>query len=129
LNVNGVNTANENDRSLVAVVRFGQSDAEIGGDLSGFDTPSYKDIEASIAPKVGRVEVYNVHHNNSHSSNPEWFQITEPKVGIFSCKCPQVLMVTPHRTRWKCPRGVKCYWTSAGEVQVRLPTMDFAVIY
>src|SRR4051812_48124254 len=35
LNGNGVSTTDENDRSLVSVVRFGTFDAEFGGDLSG----------------------------------------------------------------------------------------------
>jgi beta-lactamase superfamily II metal-dependent hydrolase len=38
LNGNGVTTTDENDLSLVAVVRFGQFDAEFGGDLSGAGT-------------------------------------------------------------------------------------------
>jgi beta-lactamase superfamily II metal-dependent hydrolase len=38
LNGNGVSTTDENDLSLVAVVRFGQFDAEFGGDLSGAGT-------------------------------------------------------------------------------------------
>ena len=40
LNGNGVSTSDENDLSLVAVVRFGQFDAEFGGDLSGTGTGS-----------------------------------------------------------------------------------------
>ena len=31
-----------------------------GGDLSGEETDSYRDIETSVAPKVGQVDVYNV---------------------------------------------------------------------
>lgn len=38
LNGNGVSTTDENDLSLVSVVRFGQFDAEFGGDLSGAGT-------------------------------------------------------------------------------------------
>ena len=38
LNGNGTSTADENDLSLIAVVRFGQFDAEFGGDLSGAGT-------------------------------------------------------------------------------------------
>ncbi len=40
LNGNGIKTTNENDLSLVAVVQFGAFRAEIGGDLSGFETNS-----------------------------------------------------------------------------------------
>lgn len=35
LNGNGISTTDENDQSLVSVVRFGQFDAVFGGDLSG----------------------------------------------------------------------------------------------
>ena len=38
LNGNGVSTTDENDLSLVSVGRFGQFDAEFGGDLSGSTT-------------------------------------------------------------------------------------------
>jgi beta-lactamase superfamily II metal-dependent hydrolase len=38
LNGNGINTTDENDLSLVSVVRFGQFDAVFGGDLSGSGT-------------------------------------------------------------------------------------------
>lgn len=69
-NGNGVQTSNENDLSLVAVVRFGNFDVEIGGDLSGFAEGSYEEIETSVAPKVGQVEVYKVHHHGSpYSTN------------------------------------------------------------
>ncbi len=85
-NGNGIKTNDENDHSLVAVVRFGKFDAEFGGDLSGFEHNSYHDIETSVAPKVGQVEVYKVHHHGSaHSSNHAWMTAIQPKVGIISC--------------------------------------------
>src|SRR4029453_9440245 len=37
-NANGVSTTDENDKSLVALVRFGNFEAEFGGDLSGSNT-------------------------------------------------------------------------------------------
>jgi competence protein ComEC len=49
LNGNGIQTLNENDLSLVSVVRFGQFDAVMGGDLSGYRSENYKDIETSVA--------------------------------------------------------------------------------
>ena len=45
----GVSTSNENDRSVVAVVRYGAFDAVIGGDLSGYDHDNYHDIETVVA--------------------------------------------------------------------------------
>ena len=52
-----VQTSNENDLSVSAVVHFGSFSAEIGGDLSGHKTRTYEDIETSVAPKVGQIEV------------------------------------------------------------------------
>lgn len=85
LNGNGVSTTNENDLSVVAKIHFGNFDAEIGGDLSGFKTDYYEDIETSVAPKVGKIEVYKVHHHGSrYSSNQTWLQKTTPIIGIIS---------------------------------------------
>lgn len=78
-------TDDENDKNLVAVVRFGDFDAVIGGDLSGFELSQYKDIETSMADKVGRVEVYKVnHHGSRYSTNQRWLEVTGPVVGIIS---------------------------------------------
>jgi hypothetical protein len=57
LSGNGVTTTNENDLSLVAVVHFGPFIAELGGDWSGFQTQNYQDIESSVAPLVGPIDV------------------------------------------------------------------------
>src|SRR5262249_27294420 len=81
----GVPTDNENDKSVVSVIHFGEFDAEIGGDLSGLDTGDYKDIETTVAPKVGEVEVYKVHHHGSrYSSNLAWLNTIKPIVAIIS---------------------------------------------
>jgi beta-lactamase superfamily II metal-dependent hydrolase len=86
LNGDGVVTDDENDLSLVSVVRFGQFDAVFGGDLSGFNEGGYKDIESSVAPKVGQIEVYKVnHHGSRYSSNSKWLDTIKPKIGIISC--------------------------------------------
>lgn len=81
----GVETDNENDLSLVALIRFGSFDAVMGGDLSGFNKNGYSDIESVIAKKVGQVELYKVHHHcSSYSSNNFWLATINPKVGIIS---------------------------------------------
>jgi len=85
LNGNGVTTTNENDLSLVSLVSFEDFRAELGGDLSGENTGTYADIETSVAPKVGRVDVYDVHHHGSrYSSNPAWLATLHPRIGIVS---------------------------------------------
>jgi beta-lactamase superfamily II metal-dependent hydrolase len=111
-----VQTSNENDLSVSAVVHFGNFAAEIGGDLSGHKTGNYEDIETSVAPKVGQIEVYKVHHHGSaYSSNLQWLSTTIPQIGIISCgdgnsyghptvECVEAL----HQA------GLKLYWTERG---------------
>jgi beta-lactamase superfamily II metal-dependent hydrolase len=125
-NGNGVETDNENDLSVVATIRFGSFRAEIGGDLSGEDTDSYRDIETSVAPEVGQIDVYKVHHHgSSHSSHVPWLLMTKPRVGIISCG---------NGNRYGHPRkdcldrlhlaGVKTYWTELGNGAAPHPDFD-----
>ncbi len=80
-----VQTSNENDLSLAVVVSFGTFREEIGGDLSGDNTPMYQDVETPVAPDVGKIDVYKVHHHcSSHSTNDAWMAATKPTVGIIS---------------------------------------------
>lgn len=58
-----VKTSNENDLSLSVVVAFGTFKEEIGGDLSGDNTNMYQDVETPVAPDVGKIDVYKVHHH------------------------------------------------------------------
>jgi hypothetical protein len=116
LNGNGTDTDNENDQSVVGLVSFGSFRAEIGGDLSGFDTENYQDIETSVAPKIGQVDVYKVHHHgSSHSSNNTWLQTVHPRIGIVSTGSTNTY---GHPTESSIERlhdaGVKMYWTSKG---------------
>lgn len=117
MNGNGVQGANdENDKSLVCVVRFGQFDAVIGGDLSGKKKSPFKDIETSVAPKVGQVEVYKVnHHGSSFSSNTNWMATIKPKIGIISCGDGN----SHNHPKQDCldrlhDAGVTSYWTEKG---------------
>jgi len=126
VNANGIHTANENDLSLDCVVQFDGFKAEIGGDLSGHDTPNYKDIETSVAPSVGIIDVYKVHHHgSSESTNEKWVETTKPSVAIISCgdgntyghptqECIDVL----HRA------SVRSYWTEQGNGVPPEPGMD-----
>lgn len=85
--VNGasVSTSNENDLSLVAVIHFGKFDAVMGGDLSGYKSGNYEDIESIVADNMKQVEVYKVnHHCSRYSTNNKWLSVIKPKVGIIS---------------------------------------------
>lgn len=125
-NGNGVQTSNENDLSLVAVVRFGNFDVEIGGDLSGFAEGSYEDIETSVAPNVGQVEVYKVHHHGSrYSTNDAWLSTLRPRIGIISAGAgnkhnhpTQECMERLHQA------GVRTYWTEIGNGTDPEPSFD-----
>jgi len=111
-----VQTSNENDLSLAVVVSFGSFKEEIGGDLSGDNTQMYQDVETPVAPDVGKIDVYKVHHHcNSHRTNDAWMTATRPAVGIIStgdgndyghptADCLERL----HK------HNVKAYWTETG---------------
>ena len=111
-----IQTTNENDLSVVAVVHFGKFHVELGGDLSGFNTGDYKDIETGVAPLVGQVEVYKVHHHCSqYSTNDAWLRVTKPIVGSVSVGDANGY---GHPTQECLERlheaNVKTYWTENG---------------
>jgi hypothetical protein len=116
LNGNGTQTTNENDLSLVAVVSFENFKTEFGGDLSGFDTANYKDIETSVAPLVGPIDVYKVHHHCSqYSTNETWLSTTKPKVAIISTGDGNVYRHPTADCLERLHRaGIKTYWTESG---------------
>jgi beta-lactamase superfamily II metal-dependent hydrolase len=126
LNGNGIPTQDENDLSLDSVVTFGSFRSELGGDLSGFNTTSYHDIETSVAPLVGKIDVYKVHHHgSSHSSNGTWLQDTHPEVGIISCGDGNTYgHPTPETIDALHAAGVKLYWTETGNGAKPEPGMD-----
>ena len=127
LNGNGITTTNENDLSLVAVVQFDALRVEIGGDLSGFDTNSYKDIETTVAPKVGEIDVYKVHHHcSAYSTNDAWLAATKPTIAIVSAGVSN--NDYGHPTQECLERlhnhGVKTYWTELGKGAAPEPNFD-----
>lgn len=126
LNGNGISTTNENDLSVVSVIRFGSFRAEIGGDLSGFHTGDYDDIETSVAPKVGQVDVYKVHHHASaYSSNEAWLSTVLPRVGIVSVGNGNTY---GHPTIACLDRlhahALYTYWTETGNGATPFPSRD-----
>lgn len=120
-------TKNENDRSLVAIVRFGSFDAMIGGDLSGENTASYRDIETQLAKSMKAVEVYKVHHHGSaHSSNVELLAKIKPLVGIISAGDKNTHGHPNKESLERLhERGIKTYWTSKGSGASPVDDFDF----
>jgi beta-lactamase superfamily II metal-dependent hydrolase len=101
--------ADENDRSVVAVVHFGGFDAEFGGDLA-------QSGEGAVAPRMSQVEVYKVHHHGSAgATSATWLSATSPKIGIVSVANGNSY---GHPTQAALDRlhdaGVKTYWTETG---------------
>jgi beta-lactamase superfamily II metal-dependent hydrolase len=121
-----VQTSNENDLSLAALVSFGSFKEEIGGDLSGDNTQMYQDVETPVAPDVGRINVYKVHHHcSSHSTNDTWLADTQPAVGIISTGVgndyghPAADCLERLHTH-----NVKAYWTETGNGAAPEPGLD-----
>jgi len=134
LNGNGIATTNENDLSLDALVTYGNFKAEIGGDLSGAsanrqlgpNTVEYKDIESSVAPTVGHIDVYKVHHHcSSYSSNDTWLSLTHPTIGIVSAGDGNTYgHPAPDCLERLHKANVKAYWTENGNGGQPEPGLD-----
>lgn len=113
----GVDTTNENDQSVAAVVHFGEFDVMMAGDLSGFKTKRYKDIETPVSKKVGQVEVLKInHHGSDHSSNSRWLAKLKPRVAMISAGNGNTFgHPTATTVRRLHDTGIaKVYWTERG---------------
>ena len=118
--------SDENDLSVVIRVRLGEFSAVFGGDLSGAADGGYADIESAVAPLVGPVDVYKVHHHGSrYSSNAAWLQATRPRVGIVSAGAnnPYGHPAAEAMARLHAA-NVRTYWTSVGNGASPVPGRD-----
>jgi competence protein ComEC len=123
----GVETTNENDQSVVAVVHFGEFDVMMAGDLSGFNTTRYKDIETPVSKIVGQVEVLKInHHGSDHSSNSRWLAKLKPRVAMISAGNGNTFgHPTPTTVQRLHDTGiVKVYWTERGTGATPKPGRD-----
>jgi beta-lactamase superfamily II metal-dependent hydrolase len=121
-----INTSNENDLSLSVLVSFGSFREEIGGDLSGENTGTYQDVETPVAPDVGKLDVYKVHHHcSAYSSNDAWIAVTLPTVGIISTgDGNSYLHPTADCLERLHKSNVKAYWTETGNGATPEPVID-----
>jgi beta-lactamase superfamily II metal-dependent hydrolase len=107
--------SDENAKTAVYKVSYGAFDEVIGGDLTG-DAAGAKDVETTVGPLVGDVEVYKVHHHGSrYSTNDNWLTAVTAEVGIIQCGNGNSY---GHPTADALGRlhahGVKTYWTETG---------------
>lgn len=103
----------ENALSTVYKVSYGAFDEALGGDLSG---GSGTDVETTVGPEMGDVEVYKVHHHGSAtSSNDNWLTAVAAEVGVISVGNGNSY---GHPTSSALTRlhnhNVKTYWTETG---------------
>jgi beta-lactamase superfamily II metal-dependent hydrolase len=77
-------SSEENEYDVCLLVEYGGFDYFQAGDLTGGGL-SYEDIETSVAPLVGDVDVYHVsHHGSLSSSNPAFMQAVQAEVSVIS---------------------------------------------
>lgn len=76
----------ENDLCVALRISYQRFDFSISGDLSGESTAYYRDIETSVGPEIGPVEVLRVnHHGSAYSSNRAFLAALAPLVSVISC--------------------------------------------
>lgn len=77
---------NENDLSVALVIEYTNGFRFFtGGDLSGRTSGEYIDIETSLGPEVGAVDIYRVNHHGSFtSSNSSFVSKLLPSVSLIS---------------------------------------------
>ena len=117
--------SDENAKSMVMKVSYGSFDEVIAGDLTG-DAAGGKDVETTVGPQVGDVEIYKVHHHGSrYSSNSNFLNAITAEVGIIQVGTGNTY---GHPTADALNRmhavNVKTYWTETGAGATPNPTWD-----
>ena len=103
-------SSNQNDRGVVLRLRHGAFDGLLGGDISSI-------LETDLAPSLGPVEWYKVHHHGSATSSSEGFVATiTPKVATLSVGAPNAYD-HPRSAALDVLRrtGAITYWTTVGD--------------
>ena len=117
--------SDENAKSVVMLVTYGNFNEVIGGDLTG-SASSGNDVETTVGPEVGDVEIYKVHHHGStYSSNDNWLNAVTPEVGIIQVGNSNSY---GHPTAGALGRlhahGVHTYWNETGAGVAPDPNWD-----
>jgi beta-lactamase superfamily II metal-dependent hydrolase len=101
----------ENSKSMVLKITYGEFDEVLGGDLTNGSAP----VETTVGPEVGDVEVYKVHHHSSATSSYDsWLNATTPEVAVISVGTNSYGYVNATTLTRIHNHGVKTYWTEAG---------------
>ncbi|MFT7517026.1 MAG: beta-lactamase superfamily II metal-dependent hydrolase [Myxococcota bacterium] len=75
----------ENSSSIGYRIDYGDFQMWMGGDLTGGGN-STTDVESSVAPLVGDVDVYQANHHGSRtSSNATWISHLKPEFTVIPC--------------------------------------------
>ncbi|MEM9293764.1 MAG: lamin tail domain-containing protein [Acidobacteriota bacterium] len=73
----------ENSASVGLVIRFGNFDVWIGGDLTGEPSTGVVDVETPVGPLAWDVDIYTLNHHGSRtSSNSSFLAQLKAEVGI-----------------------------------------------
>jgi hypothetical protein len=75
----------ENDRCIGMVLKYGSFKLNIDGDLAGYNSGGYRDLETKIAPIVRHVNVLVVnHHGSRYSTNNVFLDSLRPQAATIS---------------------------------------------
>ncbi len=113
--VYSVSGSDENAKSLCLLVSYGNFQEEISGDLTG-DVTLGNDVETTVGPEMGQVEVYKAHHHGSrYSNNDNWLNAVAAKVCVISCGDGNTYghPTTEALTRMH-NHNIHTYWTETG---------------
>jgi beta-lactamase superfamily II metal-dependent hydrolase len=73
----------ENSATVGLVLRYGDFDAWLSGDLTGNPDTGVSDVESAVAPLVGDLDLYNLNHHGSRtSSNATFLAAMKAEVGF-----------------------------------------------
>jgi beta-lactamase superfamily II metal-dependent hydrolase len=114
--------SDENAKSLSLLVSYGNFQEEISGDLTG---DGALDVETTVGPLVGDVEVYKAHHHGSlYSNNDNWLDATTPEVCVIQVGNNSYGHPTAEALGRMHTRGIHTYWTQTGSGASPNPTWD-----
>ena len=121
MNGAGTSPADEDALGVVILVSYGSFDEVFAGDLPG-EGP---DIESTVGPLVGDVEVYKVsHHGSRFSSHDAWLDAISPEIAIISVGANSFGHPTADALGRLHDHDVQTYWTNLGDGVAPDPDFD-----